>query len=105
MIPVSLRWQDHAAGHLELLDQTLLPTRLEWIACRDVDTLVEAIKSLRVRGAPAIDIAGAYGRKQEVGQGILGPHGYDGFFIGVEVDVVAALVALHDLLAQMGDTP
>ncbi|MFM1997792.1 MAG: Methylthioribose-phosphate isomerase [Planctomycetota bacterium] len=61
MIPVSLRWQGAADGHLDLLDQTLLPGRLVWLPCRDVDTLVEAIRSLRVRGAPAIGIAGAYG--------------------------------------------
>ena len=61
MTPVSLRWQGDASGHLELIDQTLLPGRLEWIACRDVPTLIEAIKSLRVRGAPAIGIAGGYG--------------------------------------------
>jgi methylthioribose-1-phosphate isomerase len=60
-IPVSLRWQGDAAGQLELVDQTLLPARVEWLACRDVDTVVEAIKSLRVRGAPAIGIAGGYG--------------------------------------------
>ena len=60
-IPTSVRWIGDAAGHLELLDQTLLPGRLEWIPCRDVDTVVEAIKSLRVRGAPAIGIAGGYG--------------------------------------------
>jgi len=60
-IPTAVRWIGDAAGHLELLDQTLLPSRLEWIPCRDVDTVVEAIKSLRVRGAPAIGIAGAYG--------------------------------------------
>jgi len=61
MIPASLRWHGDATGHLELLDQTLLPARLEWIACRDVDTVVEAIQSLRVRGAPAIGVAGGYG--------------------------------------------
>ena len=61
MIPASLRWHGDAAGHLELLDQTLLPVRLEWIACRDVDTVIEAIQSLRVRGAPAIGVAGGYG--------------------------------------------
>jgi methylthioribose-1-phosphate isomerase len=60
-IPVSLRWVGDAAGHLELVDQTQLPARLAWIACHDVETVVEAIKSLRVRGAPAIGIAGAYG--------------------------------------------
>ncbi len=59
--PASLRWHGDAAGHLELLDQTLLPTVLAWHACRDVDAVVEAIQSLRVRGAPAIGIAGAYG--------------------------------------------
>ncbi|MFN5757891.1 MAG: S-methyl-5-thioribose-1-phosphate isomerase [Planctomycetia bacterium] len=60
-IPTAVRWVGDHAGHLELLDQTLLPGRLEWIPCRDVDTVVEAVKSLRVRGAPAIGIAGAYG--------------------------------------------
>jgi methylthioribose-1-phosphate isomerase len=60
-IPTSLRWIGEADGHVEILDQTLLPGRLEWVAGRDVDTVVEAIKSLRVRGAPAIGIAGAYG--------------------------------------------
>lgn len=60
-IPVALRWTGEAAGGLEILDQTALPGRLEWIACRDVAAVVEAIRSLRVRGAPAIGIAGAYG--------------------------------------------
>ncbi|MFM7109351.1 MAG: S-methyl-5-thioribose-1-phosphate isomerase [Planctomycetaceae bacterium] len=59
--PAALRWTDGDAGGLEILDQTALPGRLEWIACRDVGAVVEAIKSLRVRGAPAIGIAGAYG--------------------------------------------
>ena len=60
-IPAALRWTDGASGGLEILDQTLLPGRLEWLLCRDVDTVVEAIQRLRIRGAPAIGIAGAYG--------------------------------------------
>jgi methylthioribose-1-phosphate isomerase len=67
-VPTSVRWVGAADGHLELLDQTLLPTRLEWIACRDVDAVLEAIKSLRVRGAPAIGIAGAYGLAVAAGE-------------------------------------
>jgi methylthioribose-1-phosphate isomerase len=59
--PIALRWIDTGEGHLELLDQTLLPVRQEWLACHDVDRVVEAIKMLRVRGAPAIGVAGAYG--------------------------------------------
>ena len=56
-----LQWVGQADGHLQLLDQTLLPQRVEWIRCGDVESLVEAIRSLRVRGAPAIGIAAAYG--------------------------------------------
>jgi len=61
MTPAALRWSGDAAGSLELLDQTLLPGRVNWIACRNVPIVVEAIRSLRVRGAPAIGIAGGYG--------------------------------------------
>ncbi|MBU6309759.1 MAG: S-methyl-5-thioribose-1-phosphate isomerase [Planctomycetes bacterium] len=72
MIPVSLRWVGDVAGHLELIDQTLLPAELSWLPCRDVPTVVEAIKSLRVRGAPAIGIAGAYGMALAAGEAIRG---------------------------------
>ena len=57
----TIRWVGEIDGHLSLLDQTRLPTELERIDCRDVETVWEAIKSLRVRGAPAIGIAAAYG--------------------------------------------
>jgi methylthioribose-1-phosphate isomerase len=60
-VPVSVQWVGGVDGHVELIDQTLLPGALERIACRDVATVVEAIQSLRVRGAPAIGIAGGYG--------------------------------------------
>ncbi len=46
---------------LLLIDQTLLPMELREIECRQVETVWEAIRSLRVRGAPAIGIAAAYG--------------------------------------------
>jgi methylthioribose-1-phosphate isomerase len=57
----TLRWIGGVDGRLELLDQTLLPTDVRYIECRDVETLYEAIRSLRVRGAPAIGVAAAYG--------------------------------------------
>ncbi|MFJ9710604.1 S-methyl-5-thioribose-1-phosphate isomerase [Streptomyces sp. NPDC101234] len=46
---------------LALIDQTLLPQRTETLDVHDVDTLVEAIQRLVVRGAPAIGAAGGYG--------------------------------------------
>jgi methylthioribose-1-phosphate isomerase len=58
----TLRWLgDARSGHLRLIDQTLLPTELVEIDCRDVPAVWEAIKALRVRGAPAIGVAAAYG--------------------------------------------
>ncbi|HZZ72059.1 MAG TPA: S-methyl-5-thioribose-1-phosphate isomerase [Pirellulales bacterium] len=57
----TLRWQGSLTGSLILIDQTRLPEELLEIECRDVPAVVEAIRSLRVRGAPAIGIAAAYG--------------------------------------------
>jgi len=57
----TMRWEGQTDGSLSLIDQTLLPTELKRVECRDVETVWEAIKTLRVRGAPAIGIAAAYG--------------------------------------------
>ena len=57
----TLRWIGGIDGHLCLIDQTVLPLEFVEIQCRNVETLCEAIKTLRVRGAPAIGIAAAYG--------------------------------------------
>ncbi|KUN77139.1 S-methyl-5-thioribose-1-phosphate isomerase [Streptomyces griseoruber] len=54
---------------LTLIDQTLLPHRDETVDVRDVDTLVDAIQRLVVRGAPAIGAAGAYGVALAILQG------------------------------------
>jgi methylthioribose-1-phosphate isomerase len=58
----TVRWVgDASTGFLRLIDQTRLPTDYVEIDCRDVSTVWEAIKLLRVRGAPAIGVAAAYG--------------------------------------------
>ena len=44
-----------------LIDQTLLPDRLEFRHCGDVPSLCRAICELAVRGAPAIGVAAAHG--------------------------------------------
>lgn len=49
------------AGRFEALDQTLLPTRVEWRQWRTIESVWEGIKALRVRGAPAIGISASYG--------------------------------------------
>ncbi len=59
--PAAVSWQGEEKGLLQLLDQTLLPAEMRLIDCDTVEKVWEAIKMLRVRGAPAIGIAAAYG--------------------------------------------
>lgn len=54
----SIEWRD---DHVRILDQTYLPNREVYSDIRDVGRMWEAIKKLRIRGAPAIGIAAAYG--------------------------------------------
>ncbi|MDT0309984.1 S-methyl-5-thioribose-1-phosphate isomerase [Streptomyces sp. DSM 44917] len=57
-----LRWAEPPDGPVViLLDQTRLPDEEAELACTDVDGLVAAIRSLAVRGAPVLGLAGAYG--------------------------------------------
>ena len=53
-----LRW---SGDRLELLDQTRLPGAEVWLACTVPEEVAAAIRTLAVRGAPAIGIAAAYG--------------------------------------------
>ncbi len=48
-------------GHLHILDQTLLPTETVYIDTTDQEAVWHAIKTLQVRGAPAIGVAAAMG--------------------------------------------
>jgi methylthioribose-1-phosphate isomerase len=57
----TIEWIGDLDGCVRMIDQTLLPERLEYIDCRDVDTVWHAIRRLSVRGAPAIGIAAAMG--------------------------------------------
>lgn len=50
-------WQDDT---VHLLDQTRLPWEERWLQLRSWEEVAEAIRALRVRGAPAIGIAAAY---------------------------------------------
>jgi len=57
----TIEWVGGVQGKIKLIDQTLLPTRYKIIYCKTLKSIWEAIKKLRVRGAPAIGIAAAYG--------------------------------------------
>ena len=53
-----LRFED---GALLVLDQRALPADERWIRCATVEQVADCIRTLAVRGAPAIGIAAAYG--------------------------------------------
>jgi methylthioribose-1-phosphate isomerase len=54
----AIDWRD---GALYLLDQRILPFEETWIAYTSAAGVAEAIRSMVVRGAPAIGISAAYG--------------------------------------------
>jgi len=57
----TIEWLGGVDGCVRLIDQTLLPTEFRLIECHTAEEMWEAIKVLRVRGAPAIGIAAAFG--------------------------------------------
>jgi methylthioribose-1-phosphate isomerase len=61
MIVQAVKWVGGVEGFLELVDQRRLPAEFIKFQCRDIEVLFEAIKTLAVRGAPAIGVSAAYG--------------------------------------------
>ena len=61
MIIKTLKWVGGVDGYLEIIDQRKLPGKYKTLRCSNVKQLYDAIKTLAVRGAPAIGVAGAYG--------------------------------------------
>jgi methylthioribose-1-phosphate isomerase len=56
-----MRTVDLQSGSVNLIDQTALPDALNILECRDFDEVVDAIRTMRVRGAPAIGATAAFG--------------------------------------------
>jgi methylthioribose-1-phosphate isomerase len=54
----SIGWAD---GALLAIDQRALPHELRWLRLTTVDDVIDAIKTLAIRGAPALGVAGAFG--------------------------------------------
>ena len=86
----------YVPGTVRLLDQTRLPHVEEVLECHSIDQLVDAIRRLVVRGAPAIGVAAAWGvvlsaqlRQQ------------DDFYAGVREDI-ATLRASRPTAVNLG---
>ena len=57
MVP-TVEWKD---GAVRILDQSRLPSHVEFVDCRDYRAVAQAIRELKVRGAPAIGVTAAMG--------------------------------------------
>ena len=54
----TIRWR---GGRVELIDQRLLPSKTSYVSCKTDKDIYEAIKKMKIRGAPAIGVAASYG--------------------------------------------
>ncbi len=59
-VPPTVRWNSDTCT-VDLIDQRLLPATCRVVKIDTLDSLCEAIQTLAVRGAPALEIAGAAG--------------------------------------------
>ncbi|MEV6118566.1 S-methyl-5-thioribose-1-phosphate isomerase [Streptomyces sp. NPDC052109] len=106
----AIRWEEPPEGPvLVLLDQTRLPAEEVELVCTDAPALVEAIRSLAVRGAPLLGIAGAYGvalaaaRGFEVAEAARALEGARPTAVNLSVGVRRAEAAHRAVLARSGD--
>lgn len=58
MLTATIYWEKN---RVKLIDQTKLPGKVVYLTCRSVDDIRKAIKTMRIRGAPAIGIAAGFG--------------------------------------------
>ena len=81
----TIEWR---GDHVLLIDQTRLPHELVHLEVHDVDTMIDAIRRLAVRGAPAIGVAGGFAvalAAQQAADGGLGAE-----FVRAEAERIAA---------------
>jgi S-methyl-5-thioribose-1-phosphate isomerase len=81
----TIEWR---GDHVVLIDQTRLPHVVAWLEVRDVDTMVDAIRRLAVRGAPAIGVAGGFAVALAAQQAAR--DGLDGAWVRGEAERIAA---------------
>jgi methylthioribose-1-phosphate isomerase len=81
---VTRRTIEWTGNGLRLLDQTRLPAQVVTLDVRDVDTLIDAIQRLAVRGAPALGAVGALGVVVAMRQAAR--EGWDGDRLAAELD-------------------
>jgi len=81
-----IKWKDNK---IVFIDQTELPARLRYVKCGDIDVLCEAIKKLKIRGAPLIGVAVG------LGYALAGINSKEKTFAGLKKDLDRASLKLR----------
>jgi methylthioribose-1-phosphate isomerase len=79
---------DWIDGTVRFIDQTLLPAEERFVITNDIQVIAEAMRSLRIRGAPAIGVAAAFG----LVLGLRSPDSPDGSSLALRFDRAARLL-------------
>ncbi len=58
---MSIQTVEWVKNSIKIIDQNKLPHKLEFLFCKDIDSLYNAIKNMNIRGAPALGVVGAFG--------------------------------------------
>ncbi len=61
MIVKTIEWRPGPPQFVRLIDQTRLPHELAYVDCADHHAVADAIRTMVIRGAPAIGVAAAFG--------------------------------------------
>ncbi len=83
-----LKTIEWAKGGVRVLDQTQLPFKVSYVTCKDYKQTAEAIRKMKIRGAPAIGVAAAFGMAQAASKSKAGKYEQ----LSKEVDKAAALL-------------
>jgi methylthioribose-1-phosphate isomerase len=87
---MSIKPIEYRHGVVRMIDQRLLPTEELWLEYSDYQTVAEAIRTMVIRGAPAIGVAAAYG--VALGARDIEAEAFEDFYAALEeiCDVLAA---------------
>jgi methylthioribose-1-phosphate isomerase len=75
----TIEWVD---GQVRMIDQTRLPTEKVFVDCQTIEDVSRAIKTMIIRGAPAIGVAAAMG--VSLGAEAIAAEDFDGFYAELE---------------------
>ena len=73
---------EYTDGVVRMIDQTKLPLETAFVDCKTIDDVAKAIKTMVVRGAPAIGVSAAMG--MSLGANIISANDFDSFYTQFE---------------------